>query len=295
MKKVTVQVPATTANLGPGFDSVGCAFNLYNVISFALSDTFNIEGCEKQYRTEKNLAVLGFDAVLEYAGKKRTGLYVNFEKIDIPVSRGLGSSSSLLVAGALACDNLYDLNLSKEEILCILNRIEGHPDNLSPAIYGGLTASLVSDEVPYSVSYNIHKSIDFIAFIPDFKLLTSKARGVLPKTVPFADAVFNESRVAILLKALEIADKKLIRISLDDKIHQPYRKHLIEGYETVEKIAKENGALAFCISGAGSTCLCITNNRESFFNNVSSKLKENGFENWRVLPLSVDYEGAKII
>ena len=295
MKKVTVRVPATTANLGPGFDSVGCAFTLYNIISFNLSDEFIIEGCEDQYKNENNLAILGFDAVLKYSKKERKGLKVEFEQIDIPVSRGLGSSSSLLVAGALACDNLYDLNLSKEEILCILNRIEGHPDNLSPAIFGGLTASMVSEEVPYSVSYNIHKSIDFIAFIPDFKLLTSRARGVLPKTVPFADAVFNESRVAILLKALEIADKKLISISLDDRIHQPYRKHLIDGYETVEKIAKENGALAFCISGAGSTCLCITNDKELFFSKVSTELKNNGFENWRVLPLSVDYEGAKII
>lgn len=295
MKKVTVRVPATTANLGPGFDSVGCAFTLYNIISFSLSDEFIIEGCEDQYKNENNLAILGFDAVLKYSKKERKGLKVEFEQIDIPVSRGLGSSSSLLVAGALACDNLYDLNLSKEEILCILNRIEGHPDNLSPAIFGGLTASMVSEEVPYSVSYNIHKSIDFIAFIPDFKLLTSRARGVLPKTVPFADAVFNESRVAILLKALEIADKKLISISLDDRIHQPYRKHLIDGYETVEKIAKENGALAFCISGAGSTCLCITNDKELFFSKVSAELKNNGFENWRVLPLSVDYEGAKII
>ncbi len=295
MSKVTVRVPATTANLGPGFDSVGCAFSLYNVISFEPAETLVFEGCEEQYKNEENLALVGFDAVLAATNNKRGGLKITFHEINIPVSRGLGSSSSLLVAGALAADYLYDCNLTKGELLCICNRLEGHPDNLSPAIYGGLTASMVSHGTPYSVSYNIHRNLHFVALIPDFTLLTSVARAVLPKTVPFADAVFNESRVAILLKALETGDGHLISLSLRDTLHQPYRKHLIKDYDMVKYCAKQCGALAFCISGAGSTCLCLASDDMNFSDNLKDLLKEKGITNWDVIPLTVDYEGAKII
>ena len=294
MEQITVRVPATTANLGPGFDSVGCAFTLYNTITFIKSEKLEFEGCDEKYANENNLAVVALNKALAKKGLKATGVKVIFENVDVPVSRGLGSSAALIVAGAFAANELYNLNLTKHDILCICNEIEGHPDNLSPAIYGGLTASLTKDGVPYSVHYDIHRKISFVALIPDFELETSLARSVLPKTVAHSDAVFNESHLAVLLKALENGDTQLISLALDDKLHQPYRFNLIKGYETAKKCAFDNGCISFCISGAGPTCLCLTENQD-FAENLKEDLKKNGLGSWKVLNLNVDYEGAKAI
>lgn len=294
MGKVTVKVPATSANLGPGFDSVGCAFELYNIISFTQTEEgLTFSGCDEEFANNDNLTVVAFDNTLKRLGKERKGLKIDFLETGVPVSRGLGSSAALIVAGATAANALYGNTLSKEEILHICNDIEGHPDNLSPAIYGGLTASFVNDNIPYSIRYNPHPSLMFVALIPDFKLQTSLARSVLPKEIPFADAVFNASHVAVLLKAIENGEKKMISLALNDKLHQPYRKHLIDGYETAESIAKHLGCISFCISGAGPTCLCLTDS-EIFADKLETKLKENGIY-WQVKPLHIDNFGATVI
>ena len=294
MVKCTVRVPATTANLGPGFDSVGCAFALYNTLTFTLcGEGLSFSNCNEKYANEDNLAFIGFKSVYTYLKKDVPCVNISFDSISVPVSRGLGSSAALIVAGAVAANYFSDNALSKEEILKICNKIEGHPDNLSPAIYGGLTASLTEDGVPYSIAYSIHPSLNFVALVPDFELLTSVARSVLPKEIPFKDAVFNSSHLAVLLKALETGNKKLISLALNDKLHQPYRKNLIKGYFLAEKIATELGAISFCISGAGPTCLCITDNTD-FAENIQKALKDNNF-NWQVLSLPVDNDGAKVI
>lgn len=294
MDKITVRVPATTANLGPGFDSVGCAFTLYNTITFIKNDKLEFEGCDEKYANENNLAVVALNKALAKKGLKTTGVKVIFESVDVPVSRGLGSSAALIVAGAFAANELYNLNLTKHDILCICNEIEGHPDNLSPAIYGGLTASLTKNGIPYSVHYDIHRSIHFVALIPDFELETSLARSVLPKQVAHSDAVFNESHLAVLLKALENGDKELISLALDDKLHQPYRFNLIKGYETAKQCAVNNGCISFCISGAGPTCLCLTD-KADFAEKLKADLAKNGLETWKVLNLDVEFDGAKAI
>ncbi len=294
MVTCTVKVPATTANLGPGFDSIGCAFTLYNTLTFSLTgEGVTFSGCEEKYATEDNLAYIGFRDVYIYSGQPVPHCHISFDSIDIPVSRGLGSSAALIVAGATAANFFLGNKLSKEEILKVCNNIEGHPDNLSPAIYGGLTASLMSDSVPCSVSYNIHPSLKFVALVPDFELLTKLARSVLPNDVSFKDAVFNSSHLAVLLKALETGDKPLIKIALDDKLHQPYRRSLIKGYDEAEKFAKELDAIAFCLSGAGPTCLCITE-KENFAEKIKEKLHSSGL-NWQVLNLPVDNDGAKVL
>ena len=294
MVKCTVRVPATTANLGPGFDSVGCAFTLYNTLTFTLcGDGLSFCKCNEKYANENNLAFIGFKDVYTYLGKTGPCVNISFDEISVPVSRGLGSSAALIVAGAVAANHFLENALSKEEILKICNKIEGHPDNLSPAIYGGLTASLTEDAVPYSISYNIHPSLKFVALVPDFELLTSVARSVLPKEVAFKEAVFNSSHLAVLLKALEEGNKKLISIALNDKLHQPYRRGLINGYDKAEELALGLGAVSFCLSGAGPTCLCITDN-DDFADSMQKALKENNL-NWQVLSLPVDNEGAKII
>ncbi len=294
MVKCTVRVPATTANLGPGFDSVGCAFTLYNTLTFTLcGEGLSFSNCNEKYANEDNLAFIGFKGVYTYLKKDIDCVNISFDSISVPVSRGLGSSAALIVAGAVAANYFLNNPLSKEELLKICNKIEGHPDNLSPAIYGGLTASFTQDGVPYSISYNIHPSLKFVALVPDFELLTSVARSVLPSEIPFKDAVFNSSHLAVLLKALETGNKELISLSLNDKLHQPYRRKLINGYDEAEKISLELGAISFCLSGAGPTCLCITDN-DSFAENIKQAFKEKNL-NWQVLNLPVDNLGAKII
>ena len=294
MVKCTVRVPATTANLGPGFDSVGCAFTLYNTLTFTLGgNKLSFCKCDEKYANEENLAYIGFRDVYTYLGKTVDCVNISFDKIAVPVSRGLGSSAALIVAGAVAANHLLGNPLSKEELLKICNKIEGHPDNLSPAIYGGLTASLTEDGVPYSVSYNIHPSLKFVALVPDFELLTSVARSVLPKEIAFKDGVFNSSHLAVLLKALETGNKELIALALKDKLHQPYRRGLIKGYDEAEKLALSLGAVAFCLSGAGPTCLCITDS-DNFAKQMENALKENNFS-WKVLSLPVDNLGATVI
>ncbi len=294
MVKCTVRVPATTANLGPGFDSVGCAFTLYNTLTFTLcGEGLSFSNCNEKYANEDNLAYIGFNDVYTYLKKDIPCVNISFDSISVPVSRGLGSSAALIVAGAVAANHFWGNTLSKEELLKICNEIEGHPDNLSPAIYGGLTASLTQDGIPYSVPYTIHPSLKFVALVPDFELLTSVARSVLPKEISFKDAIFNSSHLAVLLKALETGNKELISISLKDKLHQPYRRGLIKGYDEAEKIALDLGAVSFCLSGAGPTCLCITDN-DSFAENIEKALKEKNL-NWQVLNLPVDNEGAKVI
>lgn len=294
MVKCTVKVPATTANLGPGFDSVGCAFALYNTISFALcGEALTFSGCDEAYSNEDNLTYIAFKAVYTYLDKPVPPCHISFDDINVPLSRGLGSSAALIVAGAVGANTLLGEPLSKEVILKICNDIEGHPDNLSPAIYGGLTASMVIDGIPYSVRYEIHSSLHFVALIPDFELLTKTARSVLPKEINFGDAVFNASHLAVLLKALENGDKETISLALDDRLHQPYRKSLINNYEKIEKIAKDLGAVSFCISGAGPTCLIITD-KENFAQKLADALKKADIS-WQVLPLEIDRKGAHII
>jgi homoserine kinase len=211
---------------------------------------------------------------------------------EIPICRGLGSSSSLIVAGAVAANAIHGNPLSRLDLLAVCVELEGHPDNLAPALLGGLVTSYVEAHRPLAVRYNLHKSLRFTALIPDFELSTHLARSVLPKSVPFADAIFNISRAAVLLKSLEEGNEDLIRTALVDRLHQPYRAPLIPGYEELRARALESGALAFCISGAGPTLLCLSMD-EGFDAEMEPKLGALP-NNWRLLSLPIDHEGVQI-
>ncbi len=289
---VTVRVPATTANIGPGFDTFGCALALYNTFTFAQTDSgLHFTGCEDAYCNEENLAVVSYRSVMDALGLPMPGLSITMHT-EIPICRGLGSSASLIVAGAAAANALHGSPFTPLQLLGICNDIEGHPDNLAPALLGGLVASFVEDGHPVAARYNVHPALHFTALIPDFELSTHRARSVLPKEVPYGDAVFNVSRAAVLLKALELGDGDLIRVSLQDRLHQPYRSVLIRGYEQVKKLALECGALAFCISGAGPTLLCLSM-EEGFDEALAERLPELS-EHWTQLSLPVDYNGVQV-
>lgn len=293
MAKVSVRIPATSANLGPGFDSFGCALSLYNMYTFEIIESgLEIFGCPEEFCNADNLSILAYRAAMDAMGLPMDALRLHIHS-EIPVCRGLGSSSAMLIAGALAANALHGDRLSKEEILNLCTEIEGHPDNLAPALYGGMTASLMRDGRPIMTRFHLSKKLRFFALVPDFHLSTEKARAILPKQIPFADAVFNISHAALLLRALETADIEMISFALNDRLHQPYRKGLIPGYDAAQAVAKSCGVAAFCISGAGPTCLCITDKDE-----VGNRLKTELFKvlpNWKVLALKLDTEGAQII
>lgn len=290
MNKITVRVPATTANIGPGFDSMGCALALYNYITCEVLPAGNlvITGCPEPYQNEENLAVQGYRAVLSRLGLPNEGLSLNI-RAEIPVCRGLGSSAALIAGGAAAANLLHGSPLPPAELLEVTNEIEGHPDNLAPAIYGGLTASLVEDGKPRTVKLPLSPSLRWVAAIPDFELSTHLARAVLPKEVAFVDAVYNASHVAVLVGALGRGDRELIAMALRDRLHQPYREKLIPEYNKVKTAAEQCGAIAFCISGAGPTLLALTD-EASFAAQFAEKCKRLEHR-WNIMELAVDTEG----
>ncbi len=290
MEKITIRVPATTANIGPGFDSMGCALALHNYITCEVlpEGSLIITGCPEQYQNEENLAVQGYRAVLKRLDLPNEGLLLNI-RAEIPVCRGLGSSAALIAGGAAAANLLHGSPLSPTELLEVTNEIEGHPDNLAPAIYGGLTASLVEDGKPRTVKFPLSPTLRWVAAIPDFELSTHLARAVLPKKVDFVDAVYNASHVAVLVGALASGDRELIAMALRDRLHQPYRESLIPEYGRVKQAAEQCGAIAFCISGAGPTLLALTD-EASFAAQFAEKCKRLEHR-WNIMELAVDTEG----
>lgn len=290
---VTIRVPATTANMGPGFDTFGCALALYNTVSYEeIPSGLVITGCDETYQNEGNLAVVAYRKVMDALGLPMPGLKIDIQA-DIPVCRGLGSSAAMIASGAAAANAIHGSPYTHLELLGICNDIEGHPDNLAPALLGGLVTSYVDDGVPVAVRYDLHPDLRFTALIPDFELSTHLARGALPKEVPFADAVFNVSRASVLLKALETGDQAMIRRSLQDRLHQPFRGKLIAGYEEVRAMALSCGCTAFCISGAGPTLLSLSFG-EAFDREMAGHMDELP-GNWHMLPMAVDHVGTQVL
>ena len=293
MKRVTIRVPATTANLGPGFDAFGCALSLYTDVTFEETESgLEITGCEEEYTGPDNLAYVSYCAVLASLSEEVRGVKIHIDA-QIPIGRGLGSSAALLVAGAMGANVLRGNRLSTQGLLNITNAMEGHPDNLAPAFYGGLTASMVDNGLPVTVNFPLHSDWDFIALIPDFHLATTFARSVLPTELPRADAVYNISHGAMVLKALELGDEKLLRNAMQDRLHQPYRKKLIPDYDAIEALVRTTGA-GFCLSGAGPTLLCITRDK-ALEEKLAKKLGSITEKTWQIIPLHVEFEGARIL
>ena len=283
MERVTIRVPATTANLAAGFDVLGCALGLYNTLSFTPAERLSFSGCDEQYQTTENLAYVAYERV-----------WRELRRSDVPPVhihiRGLGSSAALIAAGAMAANIMAGKPFDKRQLLSLTTEIEGHPDNLAPALLGGLTASMLLGGQVYTVEYLPHPELRFVALSPDFPLSTHEARRVLPSMVSHSDAVRNAGFLAVLLRAIEQGDEELIAASLQDRLHQPYRRRLIPEYDKIEALANQNGCRAVCISGAGPTILCVT--RDEGF---AARMERAVFpleHHWQVRDLPVDYHGA---
>ena len=295
--KIRLKVPATSANLGAGFDAIGIALTMYCYATFRTTEGgLRITGCPEEFRGEDNMAAQAFRAVEDYIGVGHRGVEIEIDS-DIPVARGLGSSAVMLVAGAFAANEIYGSPLSKAQLLEVTNGFEGHPDNLAPAIYGGLCASAADPgKLPVSAHYHVSGDLRFVALVPDFPISTLEARKALPAQIPFCDAVYNISRLSLLPRALESGNAALISAALDDRLHQPHRAKLIGGYELIRERALDSGAAGVVISGSGPTILCVlkADEAEGFVTRMGRVLS-NLEHNWLCHILDCDPEGARVI
>ena len=296
---VRVSIPATTANLGPGFDCLGLALKLYNHIEMTSSDTWQMEIVGEG---EESLPCSGDNLVWQAACRLWQVAVVPAPTVKItlhnkiPLSRGLGSSSAAIVGGLVAANAFLETPLSNEHLLNLASELEGHPDNVAPALYGGLIASACEGSRVYARGLPLCPELQFVLCIPDFSLPTVLARQVLPKEVPHRDAVFNVSRAVLLVQALQYGDVELLQLSGVDALHQPYRKSLIPGFDAVCKNALDAGASAVMISGAGPTILAITN---SLYTKAICTAMERGFASQgitsRALELAPCNKGAVVM
>lgn len=250
-----IKVNATSANLCVGFDTLGLALDLANDFYFEPADKFYFDGFELEYANDDNLVKTSYEYVFKLLNIKIIPVKIKIIS-RIPISRGLGSSSTLIVAGIMAANYYLNNPLSKDECLKIATAIEGHPDNVAPAIFGGLVASFKDkDNIKY-VKYEVSNALKFMTISPKEMLETKKAREVLPKSYQREDVVNNLSRIVNIPYAFKNGDLDLINALFNDKIHEPYRMNLIKNSYEFKNIAERQG-LPFCISGSGSTMLVI--------------------------------------
>lgn len=299
--KIKVSVPATSANVGSGFDALGLAVTLYNTATFEESDTLDISAADgtRIPRGESNLVYRSAKTLFDRVGKKMPPLRI-VQTNPIPMARGLGSSSACIIAGLLGANRMLGDVLDKQELLTLATAIEGHPDNVAPALLGGLTSSVFEGGQVYSVKRDVDQSLCFAAFVPDYKLLTEAARAALPKTVPHKDAVYNLSRAALLPAAFCEGRHDLLAIATEDRLHQPYRLPLMPGAAEVFAIARECGAKAVYVSGAGSTVMAVAEraDAERFYAGAERALERleglDGCEAFALLRLDADNTGATV-
>lgn len=261
MRQVTVSVPATSANLGPGFDCLGLALDLRQEVTFrseaqpGLTITARGEDADKIPLDAGNLVYEAAEIVFHRLGHRPSGLSI-IQDNKIPIGSGLGSSSSAVLAGMFGANALLGGPLSKQEILQLATDLEGHPDNVAPAVYGGLVLGvqgpngLVVDQIQIP-------QMRVIIILPDCKLLTVDARAALPFDVPLKDAIFNAGRVALLIRALQAGDYEKLSVAMQDRLHQPYRIALVPGMKDAFLAAREAGASGVAISGAGPGLLAF--------------------------------------
>lgn len=278
---IKIRVPATSANMGPGFDSLGIALDLYNTYSFYYGED---DG-------EKSLMREASDSVFQSVGRMPEPVKVRVES-HIPMSRGLGSSAACIVAGVMAANAFLDSPLGLTELLQLATKAEGHPDNVAPALFGGVTASLMKDGKAYTQRFFPGEDWDYVAMIPDFQLSTRKAREVLPREIPFEHGVWNASRSGFLILALVQGRKDLLPMALEDRLHENYRKSLIPDFDDIKTALRRIGEEAIYLSGAGPTMLCISEKGEQ----IRKLLEHLPLKNtWEVKILHPDLEGAKVV
>lgn len=310
--KVSVKVPATTANLGPGFDCMGMALPIYNTVTIeetvlpgtgieinviAEDDTSDELSLEHIPMDENSIIYKAVELLYNSIGQTPSELKITVHT-QIPVARGLGSSASVIVGGLIAANELLGRPADEAALLSIATEVEGHPDNVTPAIVGGLV--LTSSEDDGSILYrklDWPQEWNLTLCVPEYELATDISRSVLPKEVPIQDAVYNAKRLAMFVEAIHTKDSALMKLALKDKLHQPYRMKLVPGLEKIiENLKHEDNVLGCVLSGAGPSILIISEK-----NNLD-KIRSIVRETWadlnvkaEIYTLPVENHGAQII
>lgn len=290
-------VPATSANLGSGFDSLGLAVNLYNNTYIEESDNIDIASLDgvDVPKDEKNLIYITAKSVFDRCGKTLKGLKIRQES-NIPMTRGLGSSSACIIAGLLGANRMLGDPLNTDDLVNLAAKIEGHPDNTTPALLGGLVTAVIEDGRVYYIKQEIVGALRLYAFVPDFELSTEYARSLLPQEVERKTAVHNLSRAALMSASLLEGKYENLRVAVNDRLHQPYRMGLIKGGSETMDMAYELGAYGVFLSGAGPTLMAIVDGGDTRFKEKAQQgLVNLGLEAWSLYELEIDNEGAQII
>lgn len=288
---IKVRVPATSANLGVGYDCMGLALDDFATVTFeVIAEGLEIAGCEEAYCNEENLFYQAFLKGLQYMGERVPGIRITVDT-DIPYARGLGSSATCIVAGLAGANALFHNRMNRYELFDLATQMEGHPDNIAPAIFGGLCVSFMEDGKPNMIRYGVKRDLLFVTMIPDYEVSTKAAREVLPNTMCYQDAVYQMGRCAALAKAMEIGNAMIMKKACSDKMQEPYRKKLIAEYEDVRVLCEETDMITMYISGSGSTMIALTQ-EEGAARILEEKIK-NKYPFWDVRILRATYDGVQ--
>ena len=310
--KVSVKVPATSANIGPGFDCLGMALPIYNVVTIdetvlpgtgveinILSDEENVDNLIIDHipKDENSVVYKAVELLYNSIGQTPSELKINIQT-SIPVTRGLGSSAAVIVGALVAANKLLGEPADESALLSIATEIEGHPDNVTPAIVGGLVMSSLENDGSI-----IYRKLDWpddwaiTVCIPDVELATEISRSVIPKEVPLEDAIFNLKRTGMFVNAVNKHDSDLMKLALTDRLHQPYRAKLVPGLKELSEAFKhEEDVLGCVLSGAGSSMLIISkNNIVEKVTSTTLEIMENLNVKADVRNLKIEQNGATII
>lgn len=293
--RVHVSVPATSANLGPGFDALGLALALRNEVVAEEADRVGVrvsgEGAGRLAEDATNVVARGVRLAFEAAGRPFRG--VRLECVNrVPTARGLGSSAAAWVGGLAAGNALLGSPLDRDALLGLAARAEGHPDNVAAAIFGGLTVACATADAVTAVSLPVPRSLQWVVLIPEVTSATADARAVLPAAVPRADAVFNVQRVALLLASLQAGRPAALATALEDRLHQPYREKLFPWMRGVTAAAIAAGALGCVLSGAGPSLLAVVDGDAARVARAMEDALRGAGVAGAARPLAVDPEGA---
>ena len=296
---VRVQIPATTANLGPGFDCLGMSLQLYNSVEMSITASdlhieIQGEGSPDLPRDEENMVFQAAQKVFRQVDTHPPGLRIKLNN-NIPVARGLGSSTAAIVGGMIAANILSGNKLDQKEIIRLADVMEGHPDNIAAAVLGGIVVAVPTDGEIRCIKIPPPKTLYAAVSIPDFPLSTRLSREVLPQQVPINDAIFNLGRVALLVSALYSGDINQFGVAMEDRLHQPYRTNLVPGMKKVFAAAKLAGAKGITLSGSGPTIIAYSDSNLDLIARVMrDTFRQNGVSS-RSMVLGISPVGARAL
>jgi homoserine kinase len=298
-RSVTVKVPATTANLGPGLDTLGLALALYDELDVRVVDAPGVHvqvigiGAGEVPIDENNLVVRAIASTFAAFAQPMPGLEL-IAKNSIPHGRGLGSSGAAIVSGIMAAKGLLEgiVEIDSDTLLRLATELEGHPDNVAPALFGGLTIAWTSPDGPKHKKLMVHRGVSPLVLVPETRMSTALARSLQPANVPHEDAIFNVSRSALLVAAL-IQSPELLLAATEDKLHQSYRASAMRETDDLIRVLRSQG-LAAVVSGAGPSVLVLASDPAQRL--VAADLvAQNTKTPWQALMLAVDFKGATVM